>query len=219
VQQQYQHQQQEDRHHHQHQNYHHHHRSIYRGVSYDPISMLWRARIYCLGKHVTLGRYTTAQEAAFVHDRAAHFIHGDDAQTNNGIEAARESNQRQPPTASWRVMNTLEMLARESQLRKLLGLSSGNATTGAARAAAAAAATAASGAQQQPAAPRMTWAMASHHAWAQVMPLPPPLVSPSAGTPVRRRQNAPGSRAQQQRQQRQQQKSTKLLVAIARRLV
>lgn len=96
-----------------------------RGVSYDPQTCMWRARIYCMGKHVTLGRYATAQEAAFVHDRAAYFIHGDDAQTNYGIEAARLSNERKPPIASWRVMNTLERVEHECKMRKAMAFRGG----------------------------------------------------------------------------------------------
>jgi hypothetical protein len=80
---------------------------------------MWRARIYCLGKHVTLGRFNTSSEAAFVHDRAAFYIHGDTAQTNYGLDAARESNEREPPSSSWRVMSTLETLARENKIRLL----------------------------------------------------------------------------------------------------
>lgn len=87
----------------------------FRGVSFDPHSRLWRARFYCLGRHVTLGRYHTASEAALVHDRAAHFVYGDVAQTNYGIDAARRSNMREPPSASWRIMNTLQSLADAQQ--------------------------------------------------------------------------------------------------------
>lgn len=93
--------------------------NMYRGVSYDPNTGLWRARIYALGRHVTLGRHATAQEAAFVHDRAAVFIHGKEAQTNYGVEAALQCNARSPPIASWRVMKTLQMLAHECKLLKL----------------------------------------------------------------------------------------------------
>lgn len=93
-------------------------RVVYRGVSYDPVTCTWRARMYCAGKHVTLGRFGTSREAAFVHDRAAYFIHGDLAQTNYGLEAARQSNAVEPPSTSWRVMATLEALKRETQLRK-----------------------------------------------------------------------------------------------------
>lgn len=91
---------------------------VYRGVSYDPVTCTWRARMYCAGKHVTLGRFGTSREAAFVHDRAAYFIHGDLAQTNYGLEAARQSNAVEPPSTSWRVMATLEALKRETQLRQ-----------------------------------------------------------------------------------------------------
>jgi hypothetical protein len=81
---------------------------------------MWRARIYCLGKHVTLGRYSTAQEAAFAHDRAAYFIHGERANINYGHEVARKSNLRAPPSVSWRVMNTLELLARDYTRRQAM---------------------------------------------------------------------------------------------------
>ena len=95
----------------------------YRGVSFDPQTRLWRARIYCLGRHVTLGRYTSANEAAFVHDRAAFFIHGEEAQTNYGIDAARRSNQREAPSSSWRIMNTLQSLADARKRQKLAAAS------------------------------------------------------------------------------------------------
>jgi len=95
----------------------------YRGVSFDPQTKLWRARIYCLGRHVTLGRYHSASEAAFVHDRAAFFIHGEEAQTNYGIDAARRSNQREAPSSSWRVMSTLQSLADARKRQKLAAAS------------------------------------------------------------------------------------------------
>lgn len=92
---------------------------IYRGVSYDPTAQMWRARMYCSGKHVTLGRFPTAREAAFVHDRAAYYIHGQAAQTNFGLDAARESNEREPPSSSWRVMATLDALTKEVKMRRI----------------------------------------------------------------------------------------------------
>jgi hypothetical protein len=94
-------------------------RHAYRGVSYDPVTNMWRARMYCSRKHVTLGRFSSVQEAAFVHDRAAYYIHGDAAQTNYGLDVARESNEREPPSSSWRVMATLDALTKEVKWRRL----------------------------------------------------------------------------------------------------
>jgi hypothetical protein len=91
-------------------------RSVYRGISYDPVSNMWRARMYYSRKHVTLGRFSSAQEAAFVHDRAAYYIHGDAAKTNFGLDAARDSNKREHPSGSWSVMSTLDALAKEVKL-------------------------------------------------------------------------------------------------------
>jgi AP2 domain len=101
----------------------------YRGVSYEFSSGVWRARIYCLGKHMTLGRFRTAIEAASLHDRAAVYIHGDRAPTNFGVERARQSNESGPISASWRIMSTLEVLARENRAR-LLAFQSGKPPPG-----------------------------------------------------------------------------------------
>jgi hypothetical protein len=91
-------------------------RSVYRGISYDPASNMWRSRMYCSRKHVTLGRFSSAQEAAFVHDRAAYYIHGDAAKTNFGLDTARESNKRKNPSGAWRIMATLDALTKEVKL-------------------------------------------------------------------------------------------------------
>ena len=91
----------------------------YRGVSYDPANGRWRARLYCSGKHISLGRYESEEDAAFAYDRAAVFVHGDDAQTNFGVEAAQQANERGPLSSSYRLMSTLEMRATESKARRL----------------------------------------------------------------------------------------------------
>jgi hypothetical protein len=233
------------------QSYHQHHHNqspnIYRGVSYDPATMMWRARIYCSGKHVTLGRFETAQEAAFVHDRAAVYIHGDDARTNYDIEAARQSNQRQPPTPSWRVMSTLETLARAARLRKLGALPSSGAACPSARvlssgstysfpgaSAAATAATAATDARAQQrhqdtaaaaVVPWTLWALSQQDAFWTHAPSPPPHPATAAAaardTMIQRENAASAQRAQQQQQQqqKQQQQSVRTLMTIARRLM
>jgi hypothetical protein len=91
----------------------------YRGVSFDPATGLWRARLYCWGKHVTLGRFGTAEEAAFMHDRAAVFVNGPEgARTNFGVERASLANASSAPSGSWRVMSTLEALAREAAAKR-----------------------------------------------------------------------------------------------------
>lgn len=97
----------------------------YRGVSFDPQTKLWRARIYCLGRHVTLGRYQAASEAAFAHDRAAYFLHAEEARTNFGIDRARQSIQREAPSSSWRVMATLQSLAEARKRHKLAAAAGG----------------------------------------------------------------------------------------------
>lgn len=83
-----------------------------------PPDQMWRARFHCSGKHVNLGRFATAREAAFAHDRAAYFIHGEAAQTNFGQDAARKWNEREAPTSSWLVMLTLEALAKQVGMQR-----------------------------------------------------------------------------------------------------
>lgn len=84
----------------------------YRGVGYDHLSRKWRARFYCLGHHVTLGRYASIIEAAKCHDRAAYHVFGREAITNFGIKRAMSSLARFPPTASARAMAQLDELAK-----------------------------------------------------------------------------------------------------------
>jgi hypothetical protein len=62
----------------------------YRGVTFDRPKAQWRARLYCRGTHVTLGRFATEILAARAHDRAAYHVHGARAATNFGVESARE---------------------------------------------------------------------------------------------------------------------------------
>ena len=87
----------------------------YLGVTYEPCIGKWRARIYCQGMHTTLGRFSTAHEAARAHDRAACFLHRDAAVTNFGIDAARIDLQTCPPTRSQRAMSRLRRIADELQ--------------------------------------------------------------------------------------------------------
>ena len=88
---------------------------VFRGVSFDALNELWRARLYWRGRHLTLGRFATATQAAFAHDRAAVYVLGAEASTNFGVEAARRSNESSAPIASARVMETLEALRVERQ--------------------------------------------------------------------------------------------------------
>jgi hypothetical protein len=168
-----------------------------------------------------------------VHDRAAVYIHGDDARTNYEIDAARQSNQRQPPTPSWRVMSTLETLAREARLRKL-GASSSCSSAASARvlsgtlssswaaAAAAAAANFDASAQQHQAnaaamVPWTLWALSQDASWTHA-PSPPHPV----GTPIIQRGNVRARRARKQQQQQQrhrQQSVARTLMTIASRLL
>jgi hypothetical protein len=46
------------------------------GVSYEKRSKVYRARLYCKGRHINLGRFATAEMAAWAHDRAVLFVHG-----------------------------------------------------------------------------------------------------------------------------------------------
>jgi AP2 domain len=68
-----------------------------RGVSFDRVTKKWRARLYCAGQHVTLGRFATPLEAARTHDVAAYYVHGENAVTNFGVQAARKLLESHPP--------------------------------------------------------------------------------------------------------------------------
>lgn len=81
-----------------------------RGVSFDAVSKKWRGRLYCLGQHVTLGRFSTALEAAQTHDRAAYYVHGASALTNFGTKLARQDLARRPPSSSETTMAHLRRL-------------------------------------------------------------------------------------------------------------
>jgi hypothetical protein len=65
-------------------------RGGYRGVTYDHRCQRWRARLYCLGEHLALGRFSDAAQAAEIHDLAACFVFKDAAITNFGLHAAQE---------------------------------------------------------------------------------------------------------------------------------
>jgi hypothetical protein len=65
-------------------------RGGYRGVTYDHRCRRWRARLYCLGEHLALGRFPDAAQAAEIHDIAACFVYKDAAITNFGMHAAQE---------------------------------------------------------------------------------------------------------------------------------
>jgi AP2 domain len=79
----------------------------FRGVSYDRVAKKWRARIYCSGRHITLGRFTTQIEAAQMHDGAAYYVHGKEAVTNFGTREARALLAARPPSSSSRAMLSL----------------------------------------------------------------------------------------------------------------
>lgn len=87
----------------------------YRGVSQEAHNKKWRARIYCQGIHVTLGRFSSAREAARAHDRAACFLYQDKAMTNFGVAAAQLDLQSSPPSTSPRTMLRLRVMAEEIQ--------------------------------------------------------------------------------------------------------
>lgn len=59
-----------------------------RGVTFDPNTRKWRARLYAKGRHIALGRYPTQVMAAKAHDCAALYVYGDDALTNYGLDSA-----------------------------------------------------------------------------------------------------------------------------------
>lgn len=61
----------------------------YRGVSYEKRKGVFRARLYCKRRRVTLGRYATSELAARAHDQAAVLVMGDQALTNFAIEYRR----------------------------------------------------------------------------------------------------------------------------------
>lgn len=58
--------------------------SQYKGVSRERTSKPspWRASIYLNGRHVSLGRFKTEEEAALAYDRAAAAAHGEFARLN-----------------------------------------------------------------------------------------------------------------------------------------
>lgn len=91
----------------------------YRGVTYDRRCKKWRARLYCLGRHVTLGRFSDAARAAEIHDRAAYMVFKEAAVTNFGVAAARTFLQCFPSGCSERVLSCLRVLeatvARKNQ--------------------------------------------------------------------------------------------------------
>jgi AP2 domain len=78
-----------------------------RGVSFDRVTKKWRARLYCAGQHVTLGRFATPLQAARTHDAAAYFVHGENAVTNFGVQAARELLANHPPRYSGKTASNL----------------------------------------------------------------------------------------------------------------
>jgi hypothetical protein len=65
-----------------------------RGVNFETRKGVWRARLYCKGDHVTLGRFPTAESAARAHDRAAVFVMGNQARTNFGTCSTRAELER-----------------------------------------------------------------------------------------------------------------------------
>lgn len=54
----------------------------FRGTTYEHKKGTWRSRIYHKGRHITLGRYKTGEQAARAHDAAASFVFGPGAATN-----------------------------------------------------------------------------------------------------------------------------------------
>jgi len=56
----------------------------YKGITFDKSSEKWRAQIKVNGKHITLGRYTTPEDAARVYDNAAFEYYGEFAYLNFG---------------------------------------------------------------------------------------------------------------------------------------
>lgn len=95
----------------------------FRGVTYDRRCKKWRARLYCLGRHIALGRFSDATTAAEIHDRAAYLVFKEAAVTNFGVAAARTFLQRFPSGCSERVMSCLRLLeatvARKNQSARL----------------------------------------------------------------------------------------------------
>lgn len=85
-------------------------RGVYRGVTYDRRCKKWRARLYGLGRHIALGRFSDAERAAEVHDLAAYYVFREAAATNFGIATARDSLQRLPVSQSKHVTRGLRAL-------------------------------------------------------------------------------------------------------------
>lgn len=87
-------------------------RNKLRGVTYDAVTKKWRARLYCRGRHIDLGRYATALLAARAHDQAANYVFKENALTN--FKAANDDNRQDPqlPIASSRAMMHLDAMAR-----------------------------------------------------------------------------------------------------------
>jgi hypothetical protein len=87
----------------------------YRGVTFERASQKWRARLYCQGRHTTLGRFETALQAACAHDRAAYFVLKEEALTNFGLAAAKkDAASGQPPSTSARTMSHLLEIAKKN---------------------------------------------------------------------------------------------------------
>jgi hypothetical protein len=82
-------------------------RNKLRGVTYDAVTKKWRARLYCRGRHIDLGRYATALLAARAHDRAANYVFKENALTNFGQAGSKD----QLPIASSRTMLHLNVMA------------------------------------------------------------------------------------------------------------
>jgi hypothetical protein len=103
----------------------------YRGVSYEALVDKWRARLYCGGQHVTLGRFATPEEAARAYDRVAWYVSKEHTVTNFGLTAAQADSDAvgTAPTPSRQTQAYLRTLANEvqagacakSDLRKLAG--------------------------------------------------------------------------------------------------
>lgn len=84
-----------------------------RGVSYEKRKGVWRARLYCKGRHIPLGRFRDAESAARAHDHAAVFVFGDRAVTNLGIASARVQLERlsvERTFRNWRLFRKLTAL-------------------------------------------------------------------------------------------------------------
>lgn len=85
----------------------------YRGVTFDAVTKKWRARLYCRGRHIDLGRYATALLAARAHDQAATYVFKENAQTNFGHAAVKERDREcQLPLTSSRAREHLEAMAQ-----------------------------------------------------------------------------------------------------------